>query len=260
MTDIEEYEKEYLDRLNKNKKGLSEEEKKAEQEEISKEIESLDNTDYTILETYKQDNMLLGLHIGLEKQLDSFEKLLRCKLIKKVDREITFSEKEKMERQKDTPQYKQYVARINRIMDKKMKERCEEFCQKIGLKTPDDPFELTHEGEQILAKKRKVLESVWQKLTSAYDSKNKQLFREEASKSVSMFPLFMIMGFANGAMMGTMMGSMGMNPATFMQDMDMAYNDGYADGSGDFGGEGGDFGDAGGDNGGFMDGGFDVGF
>ena len=270
MTEFDQYEKEYLDRLNNKKKELSEEEKKAtaeaektEQEEISKEIENLDNTDYTILEAQRTENILLALNIGVEETLNSIEKLIRCKLIKKADREPTFSEKEKIARQKDTPQYKQYVARINRIMDKKMTERLKEFCQKIGLKTEDDPFDLTEKGKQVLLTKRKEVESVWQKIRSAFDGKNKQLFREEVDKNKTVFPLFLIMGFANGAMMGTMMGSMGMNPATYMQDMDMAYNDGYADGSGDFGGEGGDFGgeggDFGGDGGGFMDGGMSVG-
>ena len=264
MSDLEKYEKEYLDRLNNKKKELSEEEKKAtaeaektEQEEISKEIENLDNTDYTLLEAQRTENILLGLHIGLEKQMKSIEKLIRCKLVKKLDREPTFTEKEKIARQKDTPQYKQHVARLNRIMDKKMAERLKEFCQKVGLKTEDDPFDLTEKGKQILLTKRKEVESVWQNIRSAFDGKNKQLFREQVDKNKPMFPLFLIMGFANGAMMGTMMGSMGMNSASYMQEMDMAYNEGYADGSaGDIGG---DYGGESSDGGGFMDGGMSVG-
>ena len=229
-------------------------------EEISKEIENLDNTDYTLLEAQRTENILLGLHIGLEKQMKSIEKLIRCKLVKKLDREPTFTEKEKIARQKDTPQYKQHVARLNRIMDKKMAERLKEFCQKVGLKTEDDPFDLTEKGKQILLTKRKEVESAWQKISSAFDGKNKQLFREQVDKNKTVFPLFLIMGFANGAMMGTMMGSMGMNSASYMQDMDMAYNEGYADGTGGaLPAEGGDFGDAGGDGGGFMDGGMSVG-
>ena len=130
------------------------------------------------------------------------------------------------------------------------------------MKTPDDPFDISEKGKQILLTKRKEVESVWQKIRSAFDGKNKQLFREQVDKNKPMFPLFLIMGFANGAMMGTMMGSMGMNSASYMQEVDMAYNEGYADGSagdigGDYGGEGGDFG---GDGGGFMDGGMAVGF
>jgi len=254
---LEKEEKEKMEAENKAKEEKAEADKK-EQDEVSKLIEDLDTTDYTLLECQRRENILLSLHIGLEKQLDSFDKLFRCKLIKKSDREMTFSEKEKMERQKDTPQYKQYVARINRIMDKKMKERCKEFCQKIGFKAPDDPFDLTEKGKQILLTKRKQLQSVWAELQSSYEKGNKQVFREQVDKNRSVFPLFMIMGFANGAMMGTMMGSMGMNSEMYMQDMDMAYNEGYTDGGGEFAGD--EFADSGGDSGGFMDGGFDVGF
>ena len=75
MSDLEKYEKEYLDRVNNKKKELSEEEKKAEQEEISKEIENLDNADYTILESYEQDNPYLQLRLGTIPALDSIMKL-----------------------------------------------------------------------------------------------------------------------------------------------------------------------------------------
>ena len=120
----------------------------------------------------------------------------------------------------------------------------------------DPRFNLTEKGTQVLEKRKKVLESIWEKIKNLADTKDKTQFRKECEKNVSMFPLFMVMGFVNGAMLGTMMGSMGMNSGMYMQDMDMAYNEGYADGSGDFGGEGGDFG---GEGGGFMDGGMGVG-
>ena len=68
------------------------------------------------------------------------------------------------------------------------------------------------------------------------------------------FPLMMMMGFANGSMMGSMLVMNHMMMADFMAEVD--YADG-GDGSGDFGG---DFGDAGGEGGGFMDGGFQPGF
>jgi len=262
LSDLEKYEKEYLDRVNNKKKELSEEEKKAEQGEISKEIESLDNIDYTILESYEQDNPYLQLKLGTISALDSAMKLFRCGLIEKIERKLTFTEKEKIERFKESYQYKQYVARIQRIADSELKDKFREYMAKLQLKTPDDPFDISEKGKQILLTKRKEVESVWQKIRSAFDGKNKQLFREQVDKNKPMFPLFLIMGFANGSMMGAMMGSMGMNSASFMQDMDMAYNEGYADGSaGDIGGEGGDFGgDFGGDSGGgFLDGGMSVG-
>ena len=222
-------------------------------EEKFKEIENMNNTDYTLLECQRRESILLSLHIGIMEQLDSIEKLFRCGLIKRLDRKLTFSEKEKLEKQKDTPQFKQYVARIQRIMDSELKQRIKDYQTKLGLEKVDDNFDLTEAGKHVIEKKRKELEAIWQKMSSAHDSKNKQLFREQVDKNKSVFPLFMIMGFVNGAMLGTMMGSMGMNSGMYMQDMDMSYNEGYTDGSG------GALPAEGGDGAGFMDGGMNVG-
>jgi len=267
--DLEEYEKEYLKRHENQKKENSvtkAEEEKKEKKEVSKLIKNLDHADYTLLEGERTSNILSILHLGFEKMLNSSQKLLRCGLVKKLERKLTFSEKEKLERQKDTPQFKQYQARILRIMDSEMKEKLRDYMQQMGMKTGEEPFELTEEGKKILAKKRKELESVWAELKSSYDKGNKQVFREKLDQNKSMFPLFMVMGLANGAMMGAMMGKMDMNFAMYMQGVNEMYDMGFTDAGGvieggdvtDAGGEGGDV--AGGGEGGFMDGGMNVGF
>ena len=244
MTDLEEYEKK-------------------EKKEVSKLLKNLDHADYTLLEGERTFNILSILHLGFEKMLNSSQKLFRCGLVKKLERKLTFSEKEKLERQKDTPQFKQYQARIQRIMDSEMKERLRDYMTKLGLKTGDEPFELTEEGKKILAKKRKELESVWAELKSSYEKGNKQVFREKLDQNKSMFPLFMVMGLVNGAMMGAMMGKMDMNFAMYMQGMNEMYDMGFTDAGGVIEGgdvaEGGDVSDGGGE-GGFMDGGVQVGF
>ena len=270
--DFDEYEKEYLERLREDavskkkendkdwavKKREELEQQEKEEQEVKKLLENLDNTDYTLLESQKRENLLLTLHIGLEDALNSFEKLVRCKLIKKAERELTFSEKEKIERQKDTLQFKQYAARIERIMDKKMAERLVEFCEKLGIKTPDDPFDLTEKGKEILESKRKELQSYWLEVQSSYDKNDKQQFRKTIESNLGMFPLFFIMGLTNGAMMAMMMNKMEMNMQTYMQDMQMmSDNQGYADAGGSYDGG---FSDGGGDSGGFLDGGFQPGF
>ena len=273
MTDLEEYEKEYLKRHEEQKKENGKEQtiKKAEEEneekkEVSKLLKTLDYADYTMLESQRTSNVLSCLQLGFEKMLDAEEKLFRCGLVQKLKRKLTFSEKEKMERQKDTPQFKQYQARILRIMDSEMKERLRDYMAQLGLKTGEEPFELTEEGKKILAKKRKELESVWAELKSSYDKGNKQVFRKKLDQNKSMFPLFMVMGLVNGAMMGAMMGKMDMNFGMYMQGMNEMYDMGFTDAGGvieggdvaDAGAEGGDV--AGGGEGGFMDGGANVGF
>ena len=97
----------------------------------------MNNTDYTLLECQRRENLLLSMHIGMIEQLDSIEKLFRCGLIKRFDRKPTFSEKEKVEKQKDTPRYKQYVARIQRIMDSELKQRIKDYQTKDIRKTPN---------------------------------------------------------------------------------------------------------------------------
>ena len=269
MTDLEEYEKAYLERIAKTDEEKEAEDKKGKQiekKEVSKLIKNLDHADYTLLESERTTNILLNLQLGFEKVLDSWKKLYRCGLVKKLERKLTFSEKEKLERQKDTPQFKQYQARIQRIMDSEMKEKLRDYMTQLGLKTGDEPFELTEEGKKVLAKKRKELESVWAELKSSYDKGNKQVFREKLDQNKSMFPLFMVIGIPNGAMMGAMMGKMDMNFAMYMQGVNEMYDMGFTDGGGVI--EGGDFADggdaggeaAGGGEGGFMDGGMNVGF
>ena len=265
MTDLEEYEKAYLERIAKTDEEKEAEDKKGKQiekKEVSKLLKNLDHADYTLLESERTSNILLNLQLGFEKVLDSWEKLYRCGLVKKLERKLTFSEKEKLERQKDTPQFKQYATRIQRIMDSEMKEKLRDYMTQLGLKTGDEPFELTEEGKKVLAKKRKELESVWAELKSSYDKGNKQVFREKLDQNKSMFPLFMVMGITNGAMMGAMMGKMDMNFAMYMQGVNEMYDMGFTDGGGVI--EGGDFTDGGdaavGGEGGFMDGGMNVGF
>ena len=250
-------EQEELERLEKEKQ------EKIENRTVKELIKKLDKDDYTILESIRRDNPRLLLRVGVLDSLNKYLKLFRCGLIKKLDRELTFNEKEKLERFKDTPEFKQYATLVQRLDCTELRDKFREYKNRLGLKKDDDPIDITEKGKNVLSNMRKKVKEVWQDLKSAYDKKDKNLFREKVDQNISMFPLFMIMGFANGAMMGTMLGNMGMNSQMYMQDMDMAYDQGYTDGAvdygGDFGAEGGDFGDAGAEGGGFMDGGMNVG-
>ena len=83
MTDLEEYEKEYLKRHEEQKKenGKGQTIKKAEEEkkektEVSKLLKTLDYADYTMLESQRTSNVLSCLQLGFEKILDAEEKLV----------------------------------------------------------------------------------------------------------------------------------------------------------------------------------------
>ena len=248
--------------LVKKEKQEKEKQEQIENGTVRELIKNLDKDDYTILEAHHTDNHNLLLRIGAFDQLKRYLKLLRCGLVKKLDRELTLKEKEKLEKFKNSPQFKQYVIQMQRLDSTELRNGLKEYKNKFGLKNDDDPIDITERGKEILSNIRKKVEKIWQDLKSSYDKKDKKEFREKVDKNMSMFPLFMVMGFVNGTMMGTMMGNMGMDSQMYMQDMDMAYNDGYADGSGDYGGEydSSTVEDGAGGEGGFMDGGFDVGF
>ena len=114
----------------------------------------------------------------------------------------------------------------------------------------DPTLKLTEKGSETIEKKIDELKDEWDKLVLLYEKKDKEKLREGMNANRSFFPLMMMMGFANGAMMGSMLGMNHMMMADFMAEVDYAHD---ADGSGDFG-------DAGGDGGGFMDAGFQPGF
>ena len=125
----------------------------------------------------------------------------------------------------------------------------------------DPTLKLTKKGSEIIETKIDELKEEWDKLVLLYEKKDKEKLREGMNTNRIFFPLMMMMGFANGAMMGSMLGMNHMIMADFMAEVDYAYDAGYADNSGGaLPAEGGDFGDAGGDDGGFVDGGFQPGF
>ena len=95
---------------------------------------------------------------------------------------IPNTEKEKIERFKERYQYKQNVARIQRIADSELKDKIREFMAKLQMKTPDDPFNITEKGKQILLTKRKP-----PKFKKTSFIKIKELFKISPTGSFSMF-------------------------------------------------------------------------
>ena len=211
--DFDEYEKEYLKRLEEKKK-----EQKITKTNNPTPIESiLDDLDYMILALrYQGLNKLKGVTARLPKVNplkvnSSYEKI----------KKLGYIENDK----KDSWTQRNFDPRFN----------------------------ITEKGVEVLEEKKKLVAQIWEKIKGLSDSKKKDEFRKEVEKNRDMFPFFMIMGFTNGAMMGTMMAQMDMNYQMMQQGMDYA----YVDGGGDYDGG---FSDGGGDSGGFMDGGFQPGF
>jgi hypothetical protein len=220
--------------------------------------ESLTPKDYALLDSIKREDLKFSLKLGIIESLEMIVKLMRAGLVEKLDREATLDEKEKMQKFIDSPAQQKRLATIQKLASKEDIKRIKELVDEIGVKSDFDLSDLTDKGKKVLEEKREELKQEWKELQLSYEQEDKTKFREKVDQSKNYLFLFLLMGFTNGAMMGTMMNKMDMNYAMYMQGMEEMYDPGYTEGAG-FGGEGGDFGDAGGDGGGFMDGGMSVG-
>ena len=212
--------------------------------------------DYALLDAMKREDIKFGLKLGTIEGLEMTLKLFRADLIKRLDREATLDEKEKIQKFLDSPTYKQRMKRLQKLATKEDLKQINELLNEIGMKSEFDLSDLTDKGKKVLEEKREEIEQEWKELELLYEHEDKIKFREKVSQWGNHLFLFLIMGFANGAMMGHMMNKMDTNYETYMQGMEEMYDTGYTDAGGVI--EGGDVADAGGE-GGFMDGGANVG-
>jgi len=226
--DIEEYEREYLERV---KKG-----EKLDSKELGKPF-VLTPLHYAILGSIRN---------GVSK----YRTLLQ-RLVKKSGPSIVDTYNDDKQRMKITKKLNDLEKRGFVNLGKHESWYTRNFNPTMNL---------TEKAKEEIEKKIDELQEEYDKLVLLYEKKDKQKLREGMESNRSFFPLMMMMGITNGMMMGHMLGMNHMMMSDFLAEIDYAYDAGYADGSGDFGAEGGDFGDAGGDGGGFMDGGFQPGF
>jgi len=303
--ELEEYEKKYLKELTKKKrqgKKMSAKHKKEKQEKerieqgtVAELIRTLSPKDYIVLESLRRDDWQLSLKLGTMELMAITEKLFRCGLIKRLDREPTFDEKEKILKFMDSPAYKQHETRIEQLATPEFKERVKAHMKKLGIESNFKwkMLELTGKGKELLNKKIKELKSEWGKLVAIYKTKDGQKLKQEIDNHRFDFPLMLYMGFSSGFIISSMFRSMGIgmhgylaedpmmteplmgpivmelegfekSPVTYEQFMESWEKDGYYDENGnwvdtsaDDSADSGstDSSDSAGGEGGFMDGG-----
>lgn len=260
--ELEDYEKGYLHRVEKGKKKRdidawekSEEKARIEEEEWQeklkrieekrKELEELDNLtaeDYISLKSCKENDPRLFLKIGTIEAMTSLIKLYEAGYVKKLDRQLTFSEKEKLETFKDSAEFQMYEKRIKRIADKEYFDKVKEYAEKLEIENKDDSLEITEDGIELLEKKKQKLELLLGEMKECVRKNSPTGFKVLVNNNKKDLPLFMVMGLVNGTTMGIMMAKMDMNLDQTMFGMEQIYNqvnnDSFSDG-GDW--NGGDF-------------------
>jgi len=269
-------EKESIEKIEKERE--EKEIKKKEQEELERQenekrdnieketvvelIQRLAPKDYFMLEGIRKDDLSIFLKLGSMEQMDIMEKLYRCGLIKKLDRESTFDEKERLLKFMDSVAYKEKENRIKKLMTSDVKERVRKYLDRLGISNVLDIFMITNKGKDLLVDKRKEMGQEWKQLQLLYEQKDKKKFKERVEKTGDSFPLFMILGIQNFTMMSMIMHKMDLQHEMQMQQLQQMHNEmQYGDPGGYYGGDYGGF-ESGGDfssDGGFEGGGGDYG-
>ena len=227
--------------------------------------EPLTPKDYAGLEAQRRGDVTFSMKLGAIEGLEMSVKFKRAGLVEKLDVDMTLDEKEKMQKFLDSSAFQERMKRLEKLASKEDMKRIKELTDELEWKSPFDNYDFTDKGKKVLEEKRKEIEQEWKELELCYEQEDKTKFREKVNQWGNHLFLFLIMGFANGAMMGTMMNKMDTNYEMYMQGMEEMYDTGYTDAGGVIeGGDVADGGDVGGDSsggeGGFMDGGSNVGF
>lgn len=166
----------------------------------------------------------------------------------------------------DTHTYWGLVKKLDKVDVKKLNKHLERLYKLEYLdnekndgwlrKNISPNLKLTEKALVVLKQKRKELKKEWEEIELLYKDKDSDKLEQKLMTKKDLLPLFLMMGFTNGLMMGQMMALSDLNYQALMQGMDYAYVGGYTEGFADGGG----FDDGGGDGGGFMDGGFQPNF
>lgn len=243
-SDFDEYEREYLER---HAKGIKPESgtftenvarihrKRVESAKRAAAKAALDAWDYAVLEMLRRGDMRIAMKVGTVRSTESFLRLFCHGLIAKLDRAPTFDELERAQAFLDSAEHKQYVARLNRLMTKEVRERLEIVAEITGVCDEKDMWDMTDDGRLALQAKRSEVVALYDQMSRQY-RENRAEFYASAESYAWALPIMVAMGFGGGMMMGYM-HSMSDVPCDMLCDAGQAGADvmGYGDIGGDVG-------------------------
>ena len=160
--------------------------------------------DYVMLESVRRGDPRIRIRIGTMKALASLERLSLAGWIEKPAGKVPFDDMERLEAFRDTNEYRLYKDRLGRILSGEDFGRMRHVLDALHIKNIDDWLVLTEEGRRAAEEKRASMRIAWDRLRRLYVDKSAE-FRQAAEGHLESLPLFLVMGFANGAMMAQMM-------------------------------------------------------
>ena len=155
--------------------------------------------DYVVLEFIWRKDPRILLRIGTMRTVDIIHKLFQLVLVKKLS-EPSFDEMERHEALLDSPEYKQYKKRRERIMTSETRNKIDFTCGMIKIENIDDMLEPTEAGSRKMRKKRAEMRLLWRKLEDLCDN-DRAKFQQKAKENLIYLPLLIAMGMASGAAM-----------------------------------------------------------
>ncbi len=199
-------------------KDLTDEEKIAVKEKNEKEIrdmiENFDLWDYVVLEAIRRENFMASIKIGTMRYLTAAEKLHYCGMIK-WRHDLDIDEREKLQEFYDSVQYKAYKDRLEKVTKYgefvDINSRMKELTHGKKYSKPH----LTPLGLEHLQQQREKTKVAWLKLKEMRDKGDMEAFAEQSKQDLLMMPMFLLFGFANGALLSAMMLDAGINDVPF---------------------------------------------
>ena len=205
--DFEFYERDYLERLAKNKSAPVESYEQTtarlhrelveSAKKVARETE-LGAWDYAALEMVRRGDPGAPMRLGTLRFYESLLRLHCHGLVARLDRRPTFDETERIQAFLDSPAFKQYQDRLERIMTKDVAERLALVAQILGFRDVTDLMDLTRKGGEVLNSKRAEVAALYERIVKQY-SKNRVTFYGDAPSYESILPMLLAMGFAGPA-------------------------------------------------------------
>ena len=192
----------------------------------------LNNWDYAVLECIFREDFYGTIKLGTIQFTESTLKLYHNGMIRKLDRELTFDERERLQRWLDSPMFKSYSSNLSKVMTEDAKEFIEEVLSLTGCKVMsgwkklkasvnmsaddfDDSFELTEKGHTVLRKERKKMTRLYSEMKKQYAT-DPELFYDKQSEYEIYVPMMLVMGM-HGFLLSSLAGA-------------AAYDSGFSDG------------------------------
>ena len=167
----------------------------------------LDEWDYAVLETVRRDDYSAPLKFGTVRTSEALLKLYCHGMIRRMEREPTFDEQERVQAWMDSAAFKQYADRLKRMMTGKVKARLEMISRILGVDGKSDMLELTDAGSEAVNAKRAEMAAIYEDMDKRHAADGAKFYKDAQSYE-RFLPTLLAMGFA-GAATGAVLASAG---------------------------------------------------